>query len=399
MILDSDAYSTPSSTLTAAALALLGYFALGGRDEDNLLLELDLEINDISNGTRGDTGGGDSRYHGRSAIPRRQKEDKEGLSVHRELSVFGTRSTAALVPPVLNPNHHVLTHRRYSPCISDLKCVLNVSGMARHFAALKSSPNSSAYGDCALDDWISTLAVAQMMDGQMWRSWGQGHVESEPKGWVGAFNASISLGSLFERLLFWDDSDPTPISNCATPVRLLSCAELTHYTLTTGLHRWQRLEMLSYRPSPPPSPGSQVPLHALCPASLPFSTVASAHGSALAMAALPVSQIQRWSFHLPLHRFIAACIREVSRRSNVVDTPSGPCVGGMSELLQMFAVPGDVMGKDARPKLRLNALLFRGLMEFPTIVLSRAAQIRAGLWKRNGPGNFLLFLHCAIFRD
>jgi hypothetical protein len=29
----------------------------------------------------------------------------------------------------------------------------------------------------------------------------------------------------------------------------------------------------------------------------------------------------------------------------------------------------------------------RGLMEYPTIVLSRAAQIRAGLWKRNCTGN------------
>jgi hypothetical protein len=76
---------------------------------------------------------------------------------------------------------------------------------------------------------IKTLALAQNMDGQMWRSWTQGHVETEPKGWVGAFNASISLGSLFERLLNWEDSDPSAISitDCITPVRLLSCVELT----------------------------------------------------------------------------------------------------------------------------------------------------------------------------
>ena len=140
------------------------------------------------------------------------------------------------------------------------------------------------------------------MDGQMWRPCTKGHVETEPKGWVGAFNASISLSSLSERLLNWDDEDPPPISNCNT--RLLSCAGLTHYALTVGIHQWQRSEMLSYRPTHAPSlkPNPKVYAYALSPASLPFSTVASCHGSAMAMAALPLSQISVWSFHLPLHR-------------------------------------------------------------------------------------------------
>jgi hypothetical protein len=136
--------------------------------------------------------------------------------------------------------------------------------------------------------------------------------------------------------------------------------------------------MLTYRPTPAASPDLCVTIHALCPASLPVSTVASSHGSVLAMAALPLSQIQTWSFHLPLHRFVAACIRELSRRT-------AESAGGINELLQMFIPEGDTIDDD-RSQLRLNALLFRGLMEFPTIVLTRAAQIRAGLWRRNGPG-------------
>ena len=48
-----------------------------------------------------------------------------------------------------------------------------------------------------------TLSLAQNMDRQMWRPNGKGHVETEPKGWVPAFNTSISLSSLFERLLSW----------------------------------------------------------------------------------------------------------------------------------------------------------------------------------------------------
>lgn len=42
------------------------------------------------------------------------------------------------------------------------------------------------------------------MDGQVWRAWDMGHVETEPRGWVGAFNTSISLGSVYERLLNWE---------------------------------------------------------------------------------------------------------------------------------------------------------------------------------------------------
>jgi hypothetical protein len=135
--------------------------------------------------------------------------------------------------------------------------------------------------------------------------------------------------------------------------------------------------MLSYRSTPHPSSINNAPPHVLCPASLPFSTVASFHGTNLAMAALPLSQIQMWSFHLPLHRFAAACIREVSRR---------PESGGIDDLLRMFEVPGNNNESKASSKSRQMVLLFRGMMEFPLIVLSRAAQIRAGIWRRNGPG-------------
>lgn len=48
----------------------------------------------------------------------------------------------------------------------------------------------------------------------------------------------------------------------------------------------------------------------------------------------------------------------------------------------MFAFPVD---KDIEDQLRMNALLFRGLMEFPLNILSKAAQIKSGMWRRNGP--------------
>jgi hypothetical protein len=82
------------------------------------------------------------------------------------------------------------------------------------------------------------------------------------------------------------------------------------------------------------------------------------------MVALPLPQSAVWSFHLPLHWFVAACIREVSRRRYINDSNK------ISKLLKMLG-----SGNDASAQFRLNALLFHGLMEFPAIVLLQAAQI------------------------
>jgi hypothetical protein len=208
------------------------------------------------------------------------------------------------------------------------------------------------------------------MDGIVWRSMTQGHVEIEPRGWVGAFNASISLGSLFERLLSWDDDDASPIDPSQSPLaqNLLSCVDLTFHLLTHGLAEWQSREMLSYV-SKAENTSVGTGDHCLCPASLPFSTVASKQGTQLAFDALPIAQVTQWSFHLPLHRFVAAALREVCRRPDQS--------AGMEGLMQRLLTEV--------PAFQLDSL-FRGLMEFSALVLSRAAQIRAGLWRRNGSG-------------
>ena len=256
----------------------------------------------------------------------------------------------------LNPVHFVMMNRRYSPCISDLKCVLNVKGMPRLFAT-KSG--------CFLKDWISALGLGQMMDSQIWRDYSQGHIELEHRGWVGAFNASISLGSLFERLLSWDDSDPSPIQDPNSPMskNLMTCVELTFHVLTTGIYDWQNLAMSTYRPTPHTA---SLEAYKRRSASLPFSTISVKLGSVLAFRALPISQTTPFSFHLPLHRFVAACLREACLRKT-----------GIQDLRALLSknVSEEVQDK-----------LFIGLMEFPLLVLSRAAQVRAGLWKRNGNG-------------
>ena len=278
-------------------------------------------------------------------------------------AIHNSSPVRALGNATLDPSHTVLLHRRYSVCISDLKCILNVPGISRYFAAYPFNQKGALDGISTLDDWIETLSLAQQMDGNIWRS---SHVETESKNWVGAFNASISLSSLFERLLNWDSSP-----DCE--MRYLNGIELTHYTITVGLRKWQRTNMLSQRPTSSPLSSLYLDYH-LAPASLPFSTVAAAHGSPLAMVAIPLPQTAPWSFHLPLHRFVATCIRDCCHRTSDCD--------GISKLLGMLKEPMEagatVAGENS------SALLVRGLMEYPTIVLSRAAQIRAGLWKRNG---------------
>lgn len=152
--------------MTAALLALLGYFPIEGKEDDSLNL-LDQEINQIF------ALGRDSRHHGRSSIERRSKVMDQGSAAGQSLLA----RTAALVPPTLDPNHIVLAHRRYSVCISDLKCVLNVEGMSRCFASLPVVLDSGSSSDdvkvedtlgtesnyhCALDDWLKMLSLAQV---------------------------------------------------------------------------------------------------------------------------------------------------------------------------------------------------------------------------------------------
>jgi len=77
--------------------------------------------------------------------------------------------------PVLDPMHSVLSNRRYGPCISDLKCVLNVPGVARLFSSLpvRTSKRMEEFNfqkPCLLDSWINILSLGQNIDGQRWRN-------------------------------------------------------------------------------------------------------------------------------------------------------------------------------------------------------------------------------------
>lgn len=287
----------------------------------------------------------------------------------------------------LNPLHPVLSNRRYSPCISDLKCVLNVVGMARQFCKYE-----------CFEDWLELLSIAQGMDWQVWRTWSLGHVETEPKGWVGAFNASISLGSLFERILIWEEEETPAVTKTffMRPKSLcLECptndtnanlsSEIAGVTVRTLVYiaKWQAKHFLQYTCDENIEHSQLI---------LPYATISAKRGTNLAFLALPFTQTHPWSFHYPLYRFAASCIRECIRRG---EEDKG---GGVSAVISLLRSSEELSTlSKASPQCSKNNItaqsvddnaefinLLRGLCEIPLIILSRAAQIRAGLWKRNG---------------
>jgi hypothetical protein len=299
----------------------------------------------------------------RSLLETMQVAKLHDYSVDRE-NVFNLR---------LDITHPIFIHRRYMPCISDLKCVLNVPGIARLFSSIPQSKKKDSFfkskNKYCLDAWIETLALAQMMDTQKWRRHNEGHIENESKRWIGAFNASISLGSVFERLLMWKDEDRRTINIEEHSMTLLNAVELTQYVLINGVASWQSVEMSSMKSSLKVGT-SEIDslLH------LPMPSVAVKYGCPTTVNVLPVTQLYDWSFHLPLHRFLATCLREVGRRPNQI----GGLDNGIEGLLA-------ALKKSTKDDARLQQL-FNGLLEFPTIILSRTAQIRSKLWKRNGQG-------------
>jgi len=369
----------------------------------------------------------------------------------------------------LDSNHPVLTNRRYSPCVSDLKCVLNVDGMSRRFCvsrrrnkcggnmvftpeelqliastfksksrSLSSKSSTATTTRLPMDSWIEALILSQAMDEQTWRMRHQGHVEMEPRGWVGAFNLSISLGSLFERILAWEDaissdtsskieessstSEESKHKHNANDTNTTSCMLQTAFGVMLGILSWQQQHVHEgqYQPTAHPSlvhpPPSNIVHHTCAPAALPVSTTSVQFGmSRLCLPALSVMQLCPVSFHFPLHRFLACCLRELCRGTNNVmvdltESSNSSSVSGPDKLVRHM-IHWSCRRRAAMPSSMTDntpfnpTWPFRRLLEFPVLVLSRAAQIRANLWRRNGPGmqdqvlNYVEPPFCRALRD
>lgn len=264
----------------------------------------------------------------------------------------------------LDVTHTAITHRRYQPPIGDLKCILNVPGISHFFSSIPHSLNNNSPVKPCLDAWINTLTLAQNMDPQKWRPMSEGHIEIESMSWIPAFNLSISLGSLFEKLLLWKDEDHYLDHSNGLPLTFLTAIELTEYVMINGVYPWQKHEINHIVSDIDMQSSKEKSMN------LPISTIAIRHGCPLFFNALPIAQTDKWSFHIPLHRFLSACVKEVAKR------PSQANKTGIELLLSKL-----LTSLSDETKL---ATMLNGLVEFPLRVLSGAAQIMSNLWKRNG---------------
>ena len=170
-----------------------------------------------------------------------------------------------------------------------------------------------------------------------------------------------------------DDESLPIIGSSYKNKETFTIVDLTHHIMVNFLATWQEIERRNY-----PSTSFGPTTDCCPPCCLPMSTIAYNSGSPLVMEALPLPQTKSWSFHLPLHRFVAACLREVARRDKTIRS-NGFGEIEIEKLLTRITQSESVNGA---------MKLYTGLMEYPIIVFARAAQVRAGLWRRNGAGMF-----------
>lgn len=91
---------------------------------------------------------------------------------------------------MLNLKHGILTYRRYTPIVGDLKLVFTIPGIARLFLTGGN-----------LQTFLRILGVYQCMHVQ--RRATRVHVDYEETEWMQAFNLYLSLASMFDPLLEW----------------------------------------------------------------------------------------------------------------------------------------------------------------------------------------------------
>ena len=88
--------------------------------------------------------------------------------------------------------------------------------------------------------------------------------------------------------------------------------ELTEYVIINGLEGWQRKEMNELLSMETKSKDATELQERMC---LHVPKVAVQHGCLKALNVLPILQNSRWSFHIPLHRFVSSCLREIAKAS------------------------------------------------------------------------------------
>ena len=306
-------------------------------------------------------------------------------------------ATEALPP--LDCEATPLRHRRYDYVVRDLEYILAIDGVSRALAGA-SAP---------LEIWLRILSRVQAADPQL--RYVTAHIEHDSRTWVQAFNLHISLSSTFSSILksltdllppqdatgaavngllhppaFQEGTSTSANASPSVVAEAIEVAASLGGTTLLSLRRWLGLQTLTRVLQPLPSGGATA-------GQMVQPVVALLDGDVM----------QGASFHIPLHRFLAALVREAL----AVDTTSNAqivaaaCGGRCSP---MSASRGPSEGERTRPP-PFNAAFWRRAMEHPVRVSALCAQVTAGMWKRNGLAMVNQLLNyaapplCIRFRD
>lgn len=137
------------------------------------------------------------------------------------------------------------------------------------------------FATTVLPKWLQTLSLLSFMNPQTWVPRTSPHVLHESGGWINSFNASISVGNLFERIASLNLAHPAVAQNYVTMLQAILGALSS--LQNRMLEHFTTARMLSNN--------------------LPMSTVATTMSNAItAMPCLPADAESPFSFHLTLHQ-------------------------------------------------------------------------------------------------
>jgi hypothetical protein len=269
----------------------------------------------------------------------------EGLIT--ELGFFSTLSSSLkqmLVPQRDSfPETKTLSHRRYYPIISDLKVIFTLPCTSRYFAGV------------SFDDILEIFGSYQYLHPQ--ERLVSHHVEFESTQWMVAFNLYIGISGLFDYFVNWFES-PDSIESSESPISsrplptvfehvVLVLNALLEWQISFFDQGWDSRPLLGTDPSEPKTTFRVYP------------------------------QLREKSFHIFLHRYFSACIRECARFPHLSET--------IDEIQSYLLVEHSS-----------NEVMIAAMLDLPLTVLVWETEIRAGLWRRNGSVGLSLSLSLSL---
>ena len=293
--------------------------------------------------------------------------ESSSMELERDARTRTWRASPYQHVPTLDCDAAPLTHRRYEYVVRDLEYILTIDGVARKLAT---SPP-------LLRHWLKVLTRLQHADLQL--RFLSAHIEHDSRSWIQAFNLHLSLSSSFPVVLkpLTDLAVPPDLTGTAAtrpptpPPDALYLASAMGSVTIRALASWMGQERTQLITLPLP------------PAAFVSCTV---DGSAMASVAShadfsDVGMSRGASFHIPLHRFFAAMIREAC----AVGDSASACEQVLLALCSASpaACEEDVdSGADAM--FETGGRFWSRLAEQPMRVSAFCAQITAGMWRRNG---------------